>query len=105
MIYRGTTPTIRLHINNADDMDLTQLQNCEIAIVNDSGRNLKTFTDCTIDDINKTVSTKLTVEDTLGFEVGYLLVQLTATLNGDDLGSPILRTEIGQNLKYLTSMR
>ena len=100
MLYRGTTPTIRLHINNAESYDLNTLQNCEIAIVNDSGRNLKTFTDVQIDDENKKIFVRLSHEDTLSFEPGYLLVQFTATLNGDELASPILRTEMGDNLKF-----
>ncbi len=100
MLYRGTTPTISLHINNAESYDLNSLQNPEITVVNDSGRNLKTFTDIQIDDQNKKISTKLSHDDTLAFEPGYLLIQLTASLNNDELASPILRTEMGDNLKY-----
>lgn len=100
MLYRGTTPTIRLHVKNAD-FDISQLNPCEITMVNDSGRNLKTFSNCEKDNENKIISVKLSHDDTLSFEPGTLLIQLTATLNGEELGSPILRTEIGKNLKFM----
>ena len=100
MLYRGTTPTISLHINNAESYDLNSLQNPEITIVNDSGRNLKTFTDIQINDAEKRVYVRLSHDDTLSFEAGYLLIQFTATLNEEELASPILRTEMGDNLKY-----
>lgn len=100
MIYRGTTPTIRLHILNAD-YDLNSLTDVAITMCNDSGRNLKSFTNCTIDNEEKKISVRLSHDESLEFETGYLLVQLTATLNGEEMGSPILRTEVGQNLRYM----
>ena len=101
MIYRGTTPTITLHINNADVIDFDNLINPRIAILNDSGRNKKIFTDCVKDNDKKTISTRLTYDDTMSFEPGYLLVQLAADLNNDSVvdtyRSPTLRMEIGEN--------
>ena len=98
MIYRGTTPTIRLHINNTT-FNVSDLTERCITIVNDSGRNKKIFNDCVADDTTQTISVTLSHDDTLGFEPGYLLVQLTANLGNEEMASPILRTEIGDNLK------
>ena len=101
MIYRGTTPTITLRIKNADVIDFENLTNPHITILNDSGRNKKIFTNCVKDDVNKTISVRLTYDDTMSFEPGYLLVQLSADLNIDNVvdtyRSPTLRMEIGEN--------
>lgn len=96
MIYRGTTPTIKIHIQN-DTFQVSELTDCCIAIENDSGRHLQLFTNCTLDDTDNTVSVKLTHDQTMEFEPGFLEVQFTATLNGDEMCSEILRTEIGDN--------
>lgn len=103
MIYRGTTPTITLNITNADVIDFDNLINPHITIQNDSGRNKKIFTTCVKDDVKKTISVRLTYDDTMSFEKGYLLVQLSADLTvntvTDKYRSPILRMEIGDNLE------
>ena len=100
MIYRGTTPTIRLRITNAE-YDISQLNPCEIMMVNDSGRNLKIFSDCVKDNENKIISVRLSHDDTLDFEEGTLLVQLWAVLNGEEMCSPVLTTQVGKNLKHM----
>lgn len=99
MIYRGTTPTINLRLTNVEAINFDDLYDCELTIVNDSGRNKKIFTNCEKDPVEKTISVKLSYEDTMSFEKGYLLVQLCAKLPVDDiLRSPILRMEIGDKL-------
>lgn len=102
MIFRGTTPTITLNITNADDIDFANITNPRITILNDSGRNKKTFIDCSIDTVKKTISTKLSYDDTMSFEVGYLLVQLAADITVeenvvDKYRSPVLRMQIGED--------
>ena len=104
MIFKGTTPTITLNITNADDIDFANITNPRITIQNDSGRNKKIFTNCTIDQNKKTISTKLSYDDTMSFEVGYLLVQLAADITVeenviDKYRSPILRMEMGDDLE------
>lgn len=99
MIYRGTTPTIVLRLTNTDVISFDDLFDCKLTIENDSGRNKKIFTNCVKDPVEKTISTKLTYDDTIGFEKGWLLLQLAAKLPVDDeFVSPIFRMEIGDRL-------
>ena len=98
MLYRGTTPSIVLHINNTG-FNLSEITVCHVIVCNDSGRNKKIFTDCVIDDQAKTVTVNLTHDDTIQFEKGYLLVQMRAKVGDVEMASPIMRTQIGDTLE------
>lgn len=74
-LCRGTTPVVTIQIED-EDYDMTQIDECHVAIQNNSGRNLKIFTDCDLDDVNKTISFMLSQEDTLNYEKGYIDLQV-----------------------------
>ncbi|MBP5597504.1 MAG: hypothetical protein J6Y02_19185 [Pseudobutyrivibrio sp.] len=81
MIFRGTTPTIMLKINN-QDFNAADISVCHITIENESGRNQKIFP-ASIDTETKILSAELTQEDTLSFEKGYIYIQAKIKLNND----------------------
>lgn len=90
-LYRATTPAVVLQIDD-EDFDTDQIDICRVTIENESGRNKKIFTDCSFDNVLKTITFNLTQEDTLNYETGYLLLQVRLKLlNGSVLASPIIR--------------
>lgn len=95
---RGTTPAVVIKINDSD-FDMDQIDICRVTIENESGRNKKVFSDCSFDNINKTITFVMSQEDTLAYETGYLLLQVRIkTTNGSVVASPILRLTLGQIL-------
>ena len=98
-IYRGTTPTIILKIDN-DDFDMTDIVVCHVTIQNDNGRNKKVFDNPTIDVENKTISIELTQQDTLAYETGNINLQIKVKLQGGRVvASPILVTPMNKILE------
>ena len=98
-IYRSTTPTIVLHIND-EDFDMNSIDICHIAIENDSGRNKKVYENTTINIEDRTISLELTQEDTLSYEPGYINLQLKIkTTDGSVYASKILHTTINDILE------
>lgn len=94
MIFRGTTPTIRLKIDN-QDFDMSLISIAHITIENESGRNKKIF-EAQIDAENKILYCELTQADTLAYEKGIIKIQAKIKLNNDTV---ISHDEIRVQLK------
>ena len=92
-MIRGTTPIIKIKIKNPD-FDMSTIDFAHISIENAGGKNNKVFEDTVIDTEEKTISYHLTQEDTLGFEVGPLSVQMKGKLLDGNIIShdPIITT-------------
>ena len=74
-LCRGTTPTVVIQVED-EDYDMTLIDVCHVTIQNDSGRNQKIFSDCSLDNENKTISFVLSQEDTLNYEKGMINLQV-----------------------------
>ena len=91
VIRRGATPRITTHI--PDDIDMSEITNVWIYISQSEGcQNVvkvdKGITDVQIDPDEKTISVKLTQEDTIALKVGTGTIQIRLLLsNGDCLPS------------------
>ena len=99
MIFRGTDFIAVLQIDDPD-FDMTTIEKCHVTIENDSHRNQKVFTDCSFDNINKTISFPMSQEDTYSYEDGYILLQVRLKLtDGHVLTHDIIRTTMGEVLE------
>lgn len=78
-LCRGTTPIVTIQIED-EDYDMDQIEVCHVTIQNDSGRNQKIFTDCELDNVNKTIKFMLSQEDTLNYEKGNVKLQVRIRL-------------------------
>ena len=100
-LYRGTTPTIILHIKD-EDFDLSTITECHLTIENDSGRNKKTFVvdNSDIDPVEKTITITLSQQDTSSFEEGVIVLQLKVKLNDNTVvASKIISTTMNRILE------
>lgn len=100
-IYRSTTPSIILHIKDPD-FDMSTITVCHVTMVNDSGRNKKTFDipSENIDAEEKTITLELTQSESAAFEAGLINLQLKIKTNDDKvLASKIISTTIHEILE------
>lgn len=88
-MYRGTTPVITFKLNT--DIDLTQISELYITFKSMTTEVSITKNECEIDDINKTISIRLSQEQTLKFEAGVANVQI--------------RLKVGTSRAYATSIK
>ena len=79
VIYRGTTPTIMVHLRNID-FEMTEIVKCQVTLEDDRGRNQKVFDSPTIDNEHKTISIELSQADTLSYDYGMLNLQIRIKL-------------------------
>ena len=79
-IYRGTTPTITVHLRNID-FDMSDIAIAQVTLEDDRGRNQKVFDNPTIDQENKNISIELSQADTLSYDYGMLNLQIRIKLN------------------------
>lgn len=97
-IYRGTTPTIMVHLRNID-FDMSDIEKCQVTLEDDRGRNQKVFNDPTIDEENKTISIELSQADTLSYDYGMLNLQIRIKLeNGRVVPTKIYSLKMGRTL-------
>ena len=98
-LYRGTTPTIILHVTN-EDFNMANISECHVTIQNDNGTNKKVFENPTIDAEEKTITVPLTQEDTLSFKYGNINIQARVKLiSGSVIASPIITTNMNRILE------
>ena len=98
-LYRGTTPTIILHVTN-EDFNMANISECHVTIQNDNGRNKKVFENPIIDVEEKTISVPLTQEDTLSYEYGNINIQVKVKLTiGSVIASPVITTNMNRILE------
>lgn len=81
VIYRGTTPTIMVHLRNID-FDMNDIIKCQVTLEDDRGKNQKVFNDPVIDATNKTISIELSQTDTLSYDYGIINMQIRVKLKG-----------------------
>lgn len=79
-IYRGTTPTITVHLTNID-FDMSNIAKCQVTLEDDRGNNQKVFNNPEIDQANKNISIELSQADTLSYNYGMLNLQIRIKLN------------------------
>ena len=98
-LYRGTTPTIILHVTN-EDFNMENISECHVTIQNDNGTNKKVFENPTIDVEEKTISVPLSQEDTFSFKYGNINIQARVKLiSGSVIASPIITTNMNRILE------
>ena len=98
-LYRSTTPTIKLRIQN-EDFDMTKIDICHVTIQQANGKNQKIFEHPDIDEYNKVVSVDLSQQDTLDYEYGNINIQMKIKLkNGKVITHPILTTTMQRILE------
>ncbi len=98
-MIQGTTPIVRLLIENPPDFDMDLIDFAHITIENESGRNQKIF-DADIDKENKILSCELTQEDSLNYEKGMLKVQVKIKLtNGRVISHEVIYTNLYEILE------
>lgn len=96
-MIQGTTPTIRLRIDNPPDFDMSLIALAHITIENESGRNQKIFP-ALIDVERKILYCELSQEDSLKYETGRLKVQAKIKLTNDRI---ISHTTILTNMEEI----
>ena len=90
-IIRGTTPTIVMDATS--DIDLTKVVSIWVYISqSDVVRVDKKITDVVIDPVAKTITVKLTQDDTLGLRAGQALFQVRLLLIDDTALATIATT-------------
>ena len=88
-MYRGTTPTVLWKIK-AENINLSDITNGQMVFNNSGFLLVKPFDTLNIDATNKTISTELSQEETLGFIGGKVEVQLRVLFNtGIAMATPI----------------
>lgn len=98
-IYRVTTPTIVIEIEN-EDFDMSLIDICHVTIQNHSGRNKKIFNATNFDVENRIIYLELTQEETKEYETGNIEIQLKIKLqNGKVIPSEIITTTMNKILE------
>ena len=100
IVFRGTTPIIRLHIKNKN-FDMETIDVCHVTIQNDNGKNKKVFQNPEIDVENKMINVALSQQDTLDYEYGKINIQPKIKLkkSGSVITCPIITTTMDQILE------
>lgn len=95
-MYRGTTPTFELKIND-ENIDLTEADNVYVTFRTKKGKS--TYTGEALEVTEQQVDVYLTQEQTLAFPTGIVEVQINWTYeNGKRACTNIARIVVSENL-------
>ena len=95
---RGTTPTLKFHID--DEIDMSRITSVYITLKQRKTVLTKTLDDITVEPEEKMLYCYLTQEDTLLFNDGYISVQVRAIIDDSSaVASKIAMIDMGHILK------
>ncbi len=98
-MFRSTTPTVRLNVKN-QDFDMSQIRVCHVTMESENKLNKLVIEDPIIDVEHRRIQFRLTQEQTLGFNVGNIKIQVKIKLtNGSVISSQIVRTSMNEILE------
>ena len=101
-MYRGTTPTLKWTVTSKD-LDLTKIKQLWLTFKNPKDEKYtlsKSIEDVEINDEDKTISYKLTQEETLTFRAGVIEAQIRILMDNDlAFATPIQEIYVDRILK------
>ena len=96
-MYRGTTPAFDFKLNT--DIDLEQVEALYVTFKSRSKELSFDRDGCTINNETKTISVRLTQEQTLQFGAGNVSVQIRLRVGKEAYATPVKNIDISQILK------
>ena len=98
-MYRSTTPKIILRVKDPG-FDLNEIDICHVTLKAESNGHFLTIVDPIVNVEDKTITVNLTQEETLGFNLGTIKVQIKAKMNdGSVVASKVVRTKMNEILE------
>lgn len=98
-MYRSTTPKIILRVKDPG-FDLNEIDICHVSLKAESNGHSILIDDPVIDTEERTISFSLTQEQTLGFNLGTIKIQIKAKMNdGSVVASKVVRTKMNEILE------